>query len=345
MGYAPTYFPGTTNIGDARRVTVGLGQELGANDFSLVPGRAATVSGTAMDSRGRPFPMVNLALEIRSEGGGRFGTAGNARVGADGSFSISGVAPGDYKLRASRNDTDPEVAMLPIVVDGVDLTNVALTGSAGGTVTGTVVVDEGVTAKTPRVQINIAERVIGQPDPTMLGAFRGRYTPAVAAPADGSFTVGNVFGPALMDVGVPDGWAVKSIVHDGRDIADTPIVLKHGEQLAVQIVVTDRITSVAGEIRDDKGVAVPDGTVVVFPVRSDKWFEGSRFVRAARPDQRGRFQIKGLPPGEYLAVALDYVEEGAWNEPEYLESLRERAQRLTLAGEPQTLSLKLVVVP
>lgn len=30
--------------------------------------------------------------------------------------------------------------------------------------------------------------------------------------------------------------------------------------------------------------------------------------------------MKGLPPGEYLAVALDYVDEDAWNDPEYLES-------------------------
>jgi hypothetical protein len=347
MGYAPTYFPGTTNIADARRVTVGLGQEVGANDFALIPGRAATVSGTALDSRGQPFQSVNLALEIRSEGGGRFGSAGNARVAADGTFTIRGVAPGDYKLRAARMDNEPEVAILPIVVDGIDLTNVTLTGSAGGTVAGTVVVEEGVTARIPRVQITIAERVVGQPDPTMLGAFRGRYTPVVAAAGDGSFTVRNVFGPALMDVGVPDGWMVKAIGHDGRDIADMPIVLRHGEQLSgVRIMVTDRITSVAGELTDDKGVAVPDGTVIVFTARSDKWFEGSRFVRAARPDQKGRYQIKGLPPGEYLALALDDVEEGAWNDPEYLESLRQRAQRLTLtAGEPQTLSLKLVAVP
>jgi hypothetical protein len=50
-----------------------------------------------------------------------------------------------------------------------------------------------------------------------------------------------------------------------------------------------------------------------------------------------------VPPGEYLAVALDYVEQGIWNDPEYLESIRRYAQRLTLneAGA-HTLPLTLV---
>jgi hypothetical protein len=66
-------------------------------------------------------------------------------------------------------------------------------------------------------------------------------------------------------------------------------------------------------------------------------------VRTARPDQQGRYQIKGLPPGEYLAVALNYVEDGSWNDPEYLESIRRYAQKLTLSeGDTKSAALKLV---
>ena len=69
----------------------------------------------------------------------------------------------------------------------------------------------------------------------------------------------------------------------------------------------------------------------------------SRFVRSARPDQQGTFQIKGLPPGDYLAVAMDYVEDGSWNDPEYLESIRRYGQRIRLAESgTQTVALRLV---
>ena len=65
-------------------------------------------------------------------------------------------------------------------------------------------------------------------------------------------------------------------------------------------------------------------------------------MRAVRPDQKGQYQLKGLPPGEYLAVAVDYVPDGMWNDPAYLESLRRYGQTLTLAeGSSTTLSLKL----
>ena len=46
------------------------------------------------------------------------------------------------------------------------------------------------------------------------------------------------------------------------------------------------------------------------------------------------FFVLGTPktkPGDYLAVAVDYVEDGSWNDPEYLESLRRFSQRITLA--------------
>jgi hypothetical protein len=53
--------------------------------------------------------------------------------------------------------------------------------------------------------------------------------------------------------------------------------------------------------------------------------------------------VVGLPSGEYLAVALDYVQDGVWNDPEYLASLVERAQKVTLrAGESSSVALKVV---
>jgi hypothetical protein len=62
MGYAPTYAPGATSLTDARRVTVGVGQSTGNNNFALMPGGAATVSGTATDSLGAPLVGRNIML-------------------------------------------------------------------------------------------------------------------------------------------------------------------------------------------------------------------------------------------------------------------------------------------
>ena len=118
--------------------------------------------------------------------------------------------------------------------------------------------------------------------------------------------------------------------------------MKSGETMSgVQVIVSNRVTTISGQMLDDKGAPLVDGTVIVFPDDASKWSDDSRWVRAVRPDQQGRYQIQGLPPGDYLAVALDYVEDGAWNEAEYLDSIRRHGQRLTLSdAESRSLTLK-----
>ena len=123
-------------------------------------------------------------------------------------------------------------------------------------------------------------------------------------------------------VTLPDGWIVKAILHDGRDIADAVLDPKNVEDLSgLQVVISNKVTTVTGQLTDENGAPMTDGTVLVFAADSSKWSEDSRFVRSARPDQQGQYQIKGLPAGDYLAVAVEYVQEGMWNDPEYLESI------------------------
>jgi hypothetical protein len=338
MAYGPTYFPSTTNAADARRITLSIGQEASNTDFALIPGRAATISGTAVNSQGRPLATVMLVQETLGPGGGIVGMAGNAAVSADGTFTMRNVPPGEYKLQASR---DQESIVLPIVVDGADVDNVALVTASGWSVTGKVTTEAGSPPGISRDRVRVICRSLAINGMSMRG---GSPDVRPVIKDDWTFVAPGTPGPARLAVTLPDGWIVKAIVHDGRDIADTPIDLKSGETLSgVQVILTDHLTRVAGEVVDENEAAVADGTVVMFAADSAKWFEGSRFVRAVRPDQKGRFQIKGLPPGEYLAVAEVYVEQGIWNDPEYLASLREHAQKVTLAdGETRTISLKLV---
>jgi protocatechuate 3,4-dioxygenase beta subunit len=88
MGYAPTYFPGTARASDARRVTVKPGQEAGNIDLSLIPGRAARISGTAFDSHGKPYSNVGVRQEVRGDDFASFSTVASGNVAPDGTFSI-----------------------------------------------------------------------------------------------------------------------------------------------------------------------------------------------------------------------------------------------------------------
>lgn len=347
LGYLPTYFPGVTKPGEARRVTLGVGQEAGATDFELVPGRAAKISGRALDSKGRPFSYVRLGLDIRGENFASFGEGAPVTVAPDGTFTATNVPPGEYTLSAFRfpdsPEGDPEVALMTVSVEGTDIENLILDGSAGGTVSGRVVVEGTTLPKYSTIHISVTESLRNQPNPVVLGAF-GSSGPS-AVKDDGTFSVAHVFGRARFQVVLPEGWILKAVTRDGRDITDTPIELASGQELGgVEVIITDRMTAVVGQVTDEKNVPTHEATILVFPSDADKWYDNARSIRAARPDQEGRWQLKGLLPGEYFAVALSYIEEGAWYDPELLESLRSHATRVQLAdGESARVALKLTV--
>ena len=62
-----------------------------------------------------------------------------------------------------------------------------------------------------------------------------------------------------------------------------------------------------------------------------------------RPDQHGRFTLRGLPPDDYIVVALEYVETGQENDPERLASWSTMGTKVTLGeGEAKAVTLKII---
>ena len=61
----------------------------------------------------------------------------------------------------------------------------------------------------------------------------------------------------------------------------------------------------------------------------------------ARANERGQFRITGLPPDErYFAVAVDFLEEGEEQDPQFLERLRSQAMTFSLReGEQRSIYL------
>jgi hypothetical protein len=361
MGYGTTFYPGAIALVDARRITVGVGQEASNTDFALMPGRAASVSGTALNSAGQPISgrHVGVAQQIFGPTGGLFMSAGNTTTAADGTFTIKNVPPGEYKLNLQ---TSPDAmifaraiqegASMPISLDGTDLKGLVLTTSVGWSFSGRMTAESAMPPDTLRDRFRVAGRLVEPdnspgppPPPPPPGATNLPGVPESGRVKDDwTFLVAGVFGPARIRVAVADGWAVKAILHDGRDVTDVPLAMRSGEELTgLEVILTNSATVVTGQLVDDKGAPLQDGTVILFPDDSSKWFEDSRWIRAARPDQQGQYEVKGLPPGDYLAVAVDYVEDAMWNDPEYLDSVRRHGRKLTLTeGATQTLALKLV---
>ena len=189
----------------------------------LQPVRAVRVSGTVVDSNGAPTQaMLNLTpAGFGDEGGLQMGNP--ARVLPDGTFTILNVVPGEYVLtvngRANGNAT-PEVASMPLTVGNDDLAGVSIATSKGGTIRGTIVADNNAKVATTNIQVSV------QP----LRPTPGSFQPRAQVSSAGTFELNGLIGAQVLRVDrLPDGWIVKSIRANGRDITDTALEFRGSE--------------------------------------------------------------------------------------------------------------------
>jgi len=326
--YAPTYYPGTGDLAEAQRIRLGLGGETNAT-FSLLPIRHVRISGLVLASSGGPANVfLNLASDS-AEFGVPVGLGGVTRD--DGTFTLPDVPPGHYTLTvSSRGDGPTETASFPLTVGSEDLDGLTLVTGRAATIHGRFVTDTGVSRPIP-----------GGLDVVATAARAGG---AVMNSGSGtSFELSELTEAFYLRVdGLPAGWAVKAILVNGLDVTDTKVVLAAAQDAEARIVLTDHATEITGILPVPARSDTLD--VIVFPEDSSKWTFPSRYVRMARADQRGRFQITGLPSGErYLAVATNYLEDGESNDPEFLERMREVAVRFPLE-EAEKRALDLTVM-
>ena len=264
----------------------------------------------------------------------------SATTKPDGTFTFTEVPIGEYKISIRPpGGSKGEQGETVIQVTGGDIEGVTLVTGSGGTIRGTVAREDGLPLGKELSKLLLRVQTVGGDMRTMSsGGDNGRVNP------DGTFEFVGAFGSALISLtALPPAWLIKRIEHDGRELTDAHVPIGHGDTLSgVRILLTDKVTGLSGTIRDARQQPTFAGTVVVFSADPSKWVEGGRCVKSARPDRQGRYQVRGLPPGEYLAIALDYVEDGIWNDPEYLEGIRTRAVRFTLTeAELKSLDLEL----
>jgi protocatechuate 3,4-dioxygenase beta subunit len=332
-GYAPTYFPGTSNLAEAQRVTVRLGEVISDMNMALLSMRTARVTGTAIDSHGRPLNGGVTAFPKSDSMMMMFGPP--SQIKPDGSFSLGGLTPGDYLLQTN-GQPGSEYASMDLTINGDDVNGVRLVAAPPLTVSGRIVVDPAAaqSLRTSALQIMISPAQIGMP---MFG-----FTGPSSVSDDLTFEAKGRAGKMRLVLANPmPGWAIKSVRYRGVDVTDE-LELRAGESITdVDVELTNRLTDLSGLVTTAKGERVRDYSVVVFPRDRDKWTI-SRYLRLSRPDQDGRYKVNGLPPGDYYVLALDYVDSTEWSDAAFLDGVRTKATPFTLGeGEAKSVDLRI----
>lgn len=330
--FAMTYFPGVTGAGQPDAISLGVGQEVAGLDLQLVPGRAATVTGSVEDASGAPMPhqMVYLSNIIRTIDARVLATgqaAAPTRTNGRGAFQFSKLPPGEYLVHAGGEE---ENATERFTLGHADARHVRLTPRRPARVSGTITTDEGSAPPFAASRIRIQpvptdpERVLPQPGESAGIPVRPDFT----------FRADRLEGPQLFRVtGLPSDWMLKSVRLGERDLTDVPLEIhRAGEDVTgLQLVLSRKGALISGEVVADPAAGTGDVTIVVFPENSGLWGPGSRYVHATRPDDKGQFSVPQLPPGTYRIVAASGVMEGQWEDPSFLQSHARDAVRVQLA--------------
>ncbi len=361
-GYAPTYFPGTANGGEAQKISLAAGQEAQNTDFALLPVRLAKISGTIISSEGKPVDgsMINAVPKSGDVASMMMGAAG--RSDKNGSFTISNVAPGDYTLQSRAltivtsgggdnmmftarvggggDGPDAEMGSVPVSVSGEDLSGVVIVTSKGASAIGHLTFEEG-TKPNALTGIRVSAPAADSEGPGIMFGGPGGGN----VKADGTFELRGLSGTRIIRaMTLPPGWMLKAVRVNGADITDSGMEFKAGEVVAgVDVVLTSKLTEVNGTVKGAGSQMAKDYTLVVFSDDPLRWTaSASRYIAGTRPDQDGRFQVKNLPPGGYYAIAVEYLAQGEWNDPEVLERLKTNATKFSLdEGATKTLELRL----
>jgi carboxypeptidase family protein len=341
--FPPTYYPGALSPQEASKIQIAPAAEITGINMALTEAASFTISGKVMRSDGKPATGARLmSMRHPPEGFGMmFGGSG---VDTDGSFKLSNMLPGKYRLTSSTTrDGKQESGSVIVEIGGEDLQNVFVVLGNGAEVSGKIVV-EGQSAQ-PIEPRQIRVTLVPDAGPMMGGFFGGGPQ---ETKDDLTFTQNVAEGSMRFNVNLPTGnFYLKSIRMEGRDVTDQAVEFKNNDRYhGVEVVISSQGGQLSGVVRKEEGGEVLRGATVVLFAADPEHQSKSRFTKTVQTDQQGSFVAKGIVPGEYVVCALLNHEAGAETDVSYLKEIEKLGKRVELsAGGTKTEDLVAATSP
>jgi carboxypeptidase family protein len=349
------YYPGTTDVSGASPIDLRSGGSADGIDIAAASGPVRTrhIRGVVTDPAiGRPVVQAQVLAIPRTSDPSFAIPSDQSRP--DGSFDIAGVAPGSYVLFASSRGL---TAAVPLQVGDANIDNVVMALTGGFQISGRVVVEgqprNGVGGSVSSL------RVFLQRDPDILGMPPGgpEFSPPPAA--DGSFAMHGVpagdfrvtlsvpgamqppGSPARSAFQLPDDMYVKSMRFGTTDVLDGGLRVPGSSRDQLEVVIGANAGRINGTVVNASRDPLPGITVVAVPDGGDR-SRISRYKQVAS-DASGRFQVKGLAPGNYSLFAFDDIDEGAWLDPEVIRPYENRGTAVRVRdGSDENVQLTVI---
>ena len=230
------------------------------------------------------------------------------------------------------------IAMAAISVNGSDLSNVVLQPQTPIVIRGRLTGDATTLAKVKPATTMLMAAPSGPP---MM--MVGPTTPPQPLHDDLSFELTVYPGEyAIRPMAMAD-MVVRAVRLDGRDVTKSLRVDGRTALNDIEVEVTASTARLVVTAANARNEAVAGRDVVVFPQDETQWgLQMPGHGSTGRTDDQGRYQTPPLLPGAYYVALPDAMEAGQGADPEFLESLRTKAQRITV-GDNATANVQLRV--
>jgi protocatechuate 3,4-dioxygenase beta subunit len=296
--YLPAFFPSALRPDEAQRILATAEEEVHNVEIVLRRGRTYRISGVVLAAGGGG--RRSTVMYDHRENGNGFGTPS----GEDGSFSASGLLPGEYTIEAFTEETgDPQVEperSNPLSLEvQADIDGVTLQMRRGVRVQGRVVFEAD-----PPPPLRDLEVIAVRPD--ARGGRGGRPTPPAPVRADGTFVLARVFGPSVLRLIGHTRTRLKSVTFKGNDITDVPTEFSEvRDPNDIVITHSDTGAQIVGTVSDSQGKAINEGYVLIFSADRKRWTSWAVTTGDVQLNRSGKFRHEGLRADKYLVAALN----------------------------------------
>jgi Carboxypeptidase regulatory-like domain len=318
--YVLTFYPGTYELTKAQSITVKSGEEIPSMDFTMRPTAVFRVKGHVVNTIPNPKHVDHPMVFVMPRGGAiqndSMTFSANNEVKKDGTFELPGVAPGSYIVQASVFQEDQQHSVTQsIEVGDADIEGLQLVISKGYNVLGHVRWD-GAPGHAED-DVYVTGRAESQSE---MNAGFARID------RDGSFSW-NQLADAPMHIefhGLGDAGYMKAADYGGVDVLEQGFAPRAGANATLEITLSAHGAQVEGTATDENGLPAVGVWVVLVP--DAKHRDRHDLYRRERTDQHGVFKIKQIAPGDYTLYSWDEVEEGAWEDLDFIRPFEEKKQ-------------------
>ncbi len=315
-GYAPTYYPSTTEAASAAPIVVAAGAQLKGIDIQMRKERFYAIRGKASWDQTHQlagFMIVPVHRDQESRFSAPFQMENDI-------FEFRNVMPGSYIIAAARMDGEKRTfARAPMEIVNADIEGIDLIFAPGTDVAGVVRV-EGTLPGSARTTVSLQSDI-----PSPFGQSSAEVKP------DGSFELKDLAPEAYRITVSPiqAGSYLKSVRLGDQKIEDGRVDLTRGTDSKLILTLGTDVGQIEGKVQTAGGDPAVRVRVTCIPYGNH--LGRGDLSRFAFTDEKGFFRMPSVPPGEYKLFAWEDVPMGAPQDPEFRKRFEKQSIPMKMA--------------